>query len=151
MATLRFPITAARRVADHSIQALTQIRAVVGFCREQDSLLPQYRVPTEPCVQLVHDDGVYLMSNGLPPDLLDGTPDHGRRFVAYAEGCDPQRDPDWWETARLLVGGDDFSETLPWAHEIRTLARDGATHILVQVSTTQLHISGLMPKRTISR
>jgi len=147
MATLRFPIAAARRVADHSIQAPEQMPQLVEFSQDGEEPVPLDRVPTEPCVQLVHDDGVYLMSNGLPPDLLDGTIEQGRRFVAYAEGCDPQHDPDWFETARQLVGGDDFSETLPWAKDIRQLARAGATHILLQVSATRLSLSGLMPPR----
>jgi DUF3085 family protein len=94
MATLRFPIAATRRVADHSIQAQAQMRQLVGFSQDGDEPVPQYRAPTEPCVQLVHDDGIYLMRNGLPLDLLDGTIEQGRRFVAYAEGCDPQHDPD---------------------------------------------------------
>lgn len=101
-----------------------------------------------PCVQLVHDDGVYLMSNGLPPDLLDGTVKDGRRFVAYAEGYHPQFGSACFETARWLVGGDDFTETLPRAHEILKLALDGATHILVQVTASQLYLSGLMPPPT---
>ena len=113
MATLRFPIDDARRVAEHSIRVPEQLSHLYCFAQEGSEIVPQYRVPTEPCVQLVHDDGVYLMSNGLPPDLLDGTVKDGRRFVAYAEGCHPQFDSDWFETARRFVGGDDFSETLP--------------------------------------
>ncbi|MHC6154883.1 DUF3085 domain-containing protein [Bradyrhizobium elkanii] len=49
---------------------------------------------------LVHDRSVYLMSNGQPPDLVNAP----RRFVAYAKGCHPDRDPKWRAVARELVG-----------------------------------------------
>jgi hypothetical protein len=32
---------------------------------------------------------------------------------------------DWYETAHALVGGDDFGEFLPWAHELRRLVDQG--------------------------
>ena len=60
-----------------------------------------------PCVLLVHDDGVYLMSGGLPRDIVNGQVN----FCAYAEGTGPD-DPDNWDVARDLVGGDDFVEYL---------------------------------------
>ncbi|EAP6826414.1 DUF3085 domain-containing protein [Salmonella enterica] len=34
------------------------------------------------------------------------------RKVAYAKGCHPEKDDNWWETARTEVGGDDFGEPL---------------------------------------
>lgn len=74
----------------------------------------------EPGLLLVHDDGVYLMSNGVPHDTIrrpmrKGKPATDGAFVAYAEGTDPtELDFDeWWETSRELVGGDDFVECLP--------------------------------------
>lgn len=60
-----------------------------------------------PCVLLVHDDGVYLMSGGLPRDIVNGQVN----FCAYAEGTDPSL-PDSWEVSCMLVGGDDFGEYL---------------------------------------
>jgi hypothetical protein len=66
-----------------------------------------------PALFLVHDQGVYLMSNGSPRDTEGGQ--DGRCRVAYAEGCDPNvgEFDDWYGTSRDLVGGDDFVETLP--------------------------------------
>jgi Protein of unknown function (DUF3085) len=55
----------------------------------------------------VHDDGIYMMSNGIPGDT-EGA--QTRQHVVYAAGCDPQNDPDFYDTARDLVGGDDFAE-----------------------------------------
>ena len=54
------------------------------------------------------------MSNGAGPA-------EDRPRPAYAAGCDPDRDPDWWDTGRDLVGGDDFAE----------LAADGANVISI--------------------
>jgi hypothetical protein len=65
----------------------------------------------------VHDDGVYLMSNGEPRDIVEGE----SSFVAHAKGCNPKTDPDWWDVSRALVGGDDFGECLPWAKELKVL------------------------------
>lgn len=66
--------------------------------------------PPGPALFLVHDDGVYLMSNGEPVDLRNK--DELSAYVAYAENCNPDKDPDCWENSRDLVGGDDFAETL---------------------------------------
>jgi len=127
MATLRVPIDAARRIAVHSIPAPEQMPHLVDFSQEGDQPLPQYHIPTEPCVLLLHPDGVYLISNGRPHDLLDGTPEHGRRFVACADACHQRFDHEWFETARRFVGADDFSETLTWANAILKLVRNGVT------------------------
>ena len=52
-------------------------------------------------IYLVKDRGVYLMSA-----TGEMTP-RGRR-VAYARGCNPLKDENWWETARDEVGEDNF-------------------------------------------
>lgn len=62
-----------------------------------------------PGLFLVHDEGVYLMSNGEPGDVDSG---EMRLYVAYAQGCNPDKDDDWWDTARELVGGDDFADII---------------------------------------
>lgn len=67
-------------------------------------------VPRGPALFLVHDDGVYLMSNGEPVDLRNK--DELGAYVAYAEHCNPDKDSDCWENSRELVGGDDFAETI---------------------------------------
>lgn len=67
--------------------------------------------PPAPGLLFVHDQGVYLMSNGLPGDI---DTDRNKRYVVYADGCDPDASAfdDWYETSRDLVGGDDFVEVL---------------------------------------
>lgn len=41
---------------------------------------------SEPSILLVHDDGVYIMSNSNPADL-----DGASSYAAYAEGCNPKK------------------------------------------------------------
>lgn len=62
----------------------------------------------QPAILFVHDQGVYCMSNGKPADIVEGD----SAFCAFAEGCDPKKNEDWWEESRFLVGGDDFGETI---------------------------------------
>ena len=68
---------------------------------------------TEPGLLLVKDQGVYLMSNGEPCLQRPGA-EEGHSKVVYAEGFDPERaDIDaWYDSARHICGGDDFSELL---------------------------------------
>ena len=66
-----------------------------------------------PCLWLVKDEGVYLMSPGIDPDAkrTQRTP----APVSYASGFDPTRDDRMavWDRARDAVGGDDFAEDIP--------------------------------------
>ena len=63
-----------------------------------------------PCLWLVKDEGIYLMSPGIHPDA-----GRTRAPVSYATGFDPTRDDRMavWDRARNAVGGDDFSEEIP--------------------------------------
>ena len=67
-----------------------------------------------PCLWLVKDEGIYLMSPGLDPDPDSDDPPR-RPPVAYADGFDPNRDDRMavWDRARDAVGGDDFAEDIP--------------------------------------
>jgi len=70
------------------------------------------KTPRGPALLFVHDQGVYLMSNGIPHLLSE---DGNSHQVIYAEGCNPDvgEFDDWYLTSRDLVGGDDFVEILP--------------------------------------
>lgn len=95
---------------------------------------------TGPALFLVHDHGVYLMSNGLPRDLVAGSGSERSR-VAYAEGCDPTvgEFDDWYSTSRDLVGGDDFVETLPLGDAEAFLRNCGEfDEFTVNLTATQL-------------
>ena len=87
MPVLRFKAEDVRRVVEHSIAAPRQ--SDVAYTTK----------PVEaPAVLLVHEQGVYLMSNGQPRDIL-GADAADRSFCAYAIGCHPEKDADWYETA----------------------------------------------------
>lgn len=63
----------------------------------------------EPSVIIVKDQGVYLMAPTNPRQTLDD--DHC--VVAYAEGCDPGKDEDFYERGRDEFGGDDGADAIP--------------------------------------
>lgn len=54
---------------------------------------------------LVKDDGVYLYCHSI-------TTADGKHECAYAVGCDPRKDADWYDASVRLAGGDDFAEPL---------------------------------------
>ncbi len=75
-----------RRVVEHSITAKAQGGKTIGYDSKTGEAFTE---PVDaPAVMLVHDEGVYLMSNGQPRDVSGE-----RSFVAYARGCHPFRDP----------------------------------------------------------
>ena len=75
MPVLRFKAEDVRRVVEHSIAAPRQ--SDVAYTTK----------PVEaPAVLLVHEQGVYLMSNGQPRDIVGGDA-ADRSFCAYAIGC----------------------------------------------------------------
>ncbi len=133
MSELIFDAKDVRRVVEHSLAAPDQrarVFSLDGDGQEGSAVTK----PTAPAVLLCHDDGVYLMSNGMPGDPLDGEDTdqkYFRHYVAYAHGCNPQRDADWYDTAHDLVGGDDFAETLAWAAEIKQLIDAGMSRIVL--------------------
>ncbi|WP_300500060.1 DUF3085 domain-containing protein [Marinobacter sp.] len=65
----------------------------------------------ERCFQLVGDQGVYLITNAKLED--DSTP-ASRGTVAYAKGCNPEVDEDFYENKVALFGGDDGAVTIPY-------------------------------------
>ena len=138
MSKLVFNAKDVKRVVEHSLAAPEQGKKVVSI--EGPNI--RYGLPEEPAVLLVHDDGVYLMSNGQPRDIVPGDRGKagGRSFCAYARGCHPERDPGCWETSCALVGGDDFGETLPWARDIKELIDAGARHIVIEISASQVEL-----------
>jgi hypothetical protein len=142
MSRLIFKAADLLRVVDHSLAAPQQAERLVDFVDGKSVTAP----PEAASVLLVHDEGVYLMSNGQPADALEGKPESKffKRYVAYAQGCDPRSDKRWYDTARALVGGDDFGECLPWAAEIKAQIDAGAQQIIVAVSAEALE---LVPSR----
>lgn len=131
MASLIFNAADVKRVVEHSIAAPKQGSKFTYKNGKAGS-----ETPTEPSVILVHDQGVYLMSNGEPRDIVEGE----SSFVAYANGTNPKTAGEWWDNARALVGGDDFGETLPWARDMLAEIEGGAKTITVKVTATTMEL-----------
>lgn len=132
MSKLVFKSADLLRIVEHSLAAPKQGEQLVDY-RDGKAIT----APVEaPAVLLVHDDGVYLMSNGEPRDIVSGT----SSYVAHAEGCNPKADAGWYETSRALVGGDDFGEHLPWAADIKALIDAGHKQIIIDVTGGRLEL-----------
>ena len=130
MPLLRFKAEDVRRVVEHSINAPQQGEQTVSY--EPHTTRPV----AAPSVALVRDSGVYLMSNGKPRDKINDT----ASFVAYADGCNPDKDEDWYDTAHDLVGGDDFFKLLPWAHELKAKLDRGTKTIMIRMNQDSIEI-----------
>lgn len=134
MPNLIFKAADALRVVQHSLAAKKQAERLIEYRDGKAITAP----PEAASVLLVHDQGVYLMSNGEPRDLI--AKGSKSSFVAYAQGCDPKADADWYDTARHLVGGDDFGECLPWAAEIKAQLDAGAQQITITISGDSIEL-----------
>lgn len=77
-----------------------------------------------PALMLVKDDGIYVMSNGLPR-MEQGS------NVVYARNYDPRKG-DVWDRCREAVGGDDFAEYIELA-ELGPLP-EGACDLVIHIS-----------------
>lgn len=69
-----------------------------------------------PGLHLVGEEGIYLMSNGIPSQRSDGSSGiispQTPRLVVYAVECDPTRMEfeDWWKNKKKSFGEDDDIE-----------------------------------------
>ena len=99
MSMLTFQVDRVRQLVQHA-QGAPSFRALYG---DPDT--------AKPGLWLVADQGIYLMSPGLPMLADPDKPDSN--LVAYAHESDPTCSEDWYESKRALVGGDDFGDWLP--------------------------------------
>ncbi|MEV0003496.1 DUF3085 domain-containing protein [Micromonospora sp. NPDC050980] len=107
---LYFPLTDTLRLAEHAIAASEHAASLT----EKEA-----GVPCPGALEWVHDDGVYLMSNGLPRLTNPNRP--GYSLTVHAHGWNPRldghrSDPD--------LGGDDFVEHLHLTEESDPLIED---------------------------
>lgn len=63
-----------------------------------------------PCLQIVGDGGVYLMTNA---EFGDNSTPTSRGSVVYAKGCNPESDEDYDDRKRALWGCDDGTIKIP--------------------------------------
>jgi hypothetical protein len=99
--------------------------------------------PPQPALFFVHDQGVYLMTNAKRTDEETLRYD----FIAYAKGCHPKKDEDFYEEARDLVGGDDFAETIPVTAETLKMC-DLYEEMRIKVNSENMSITFNKPKKS---
>lgn len=126
--TLKFAVMDVCRLINHA-QASPEWRK--AFWDEEGT--------PEPCLEFVKDDGIYLMSNGIPGMERDEAYTH----VVYAKGYDP-RTGDVWDKCRAAVGGDDFVEYLELAPMLPV--PENATHLFIKVSADTMEAGWLLGK-----
>lgn len=126
MTRLTFDKVAVRLLVEHAIAAP---KHGMGYGHEG---------PTAPCLILVKDDGIYLMSNGEP--CLPGQ--DSVNHAVYAKGYNPKTDGDVWDKCRDAVGGDDFAEYMPVDQFAIVMSDRNATdHFQIGVTATKLDVS----------
>ena len=119
---------------------LTDLAPMIAHCLKEGMTFtrPYTKDKIPPCLNLVHDQGVYLMAGsdkGMDKDSK------GR--VVYAEGLNPNVDTDWYEDARCEVGGDDFAEAIDLAF-IDKAFTDGKIWLKFRFTKTRYTMSATM-------
>jgi hypothetical protein len=80
------------------------------YAAQSHKVLYGNKATAKPGLWLVGDDGVYLMSNGIP-SIPKGN-NTNKQFVVYADECNPdiQDFDEWWEVKNATFGPDDGCE-----------------------------------------
>jgi hypothetical protein len=117
-----------KRVINHALQS-------------KDWSMPWSHEKPQPAILLVHDQGVYCMSNGIPRDRVE----EKSNFCVYAKGCDPRTDEDFYDESQYLVGGDDFVEILPVSQETLQLC-DQFGEVEITVTSNKLSMTFTNPR-----
>jgi len=119
----------------------SEIKRIVAHALGSQNFRSIFGQKQGPAIVFVHDDGVYCMSSGLPSDM-----DGERCFVAYAKGCDPKKDEDFYEESRYLVGGDDFGITFHVTNDY-LVDCDRYEEMTIRVNTKSMTLSFRKPKK----
>ena len=96
------------------------------------------------CLDLVGDHGIYLMSNGIPAQLVDAG--KSSRVVVYAKECDPTTgdSDDWYDAKERIFGGDDGSVSLPLSMFEQAMALPDTA--VFKLKITSRNITMLLPR-----
>lgn len=91
-------------------------------------------------VILVKDHGVYWLA-----EHGERRPDKRQKLIAYAVGCDPDVDPfdDWWELARIELGGDDFGEFFDPKDSVFTRILQSSDDLELSATATYLSLAAV--------
>lgn len=130
-----------------------EVRELVKHARASEEHQAPYGLgDPSPGLFLVKDEGVYLMSNGIPSQEL---PDQGngknRVKVAYAVGFDPVKQDrmEVYDRARAAVGGDDFIEFVPLDMIEQVMGGETVDLVLTE-SDLSLERQGIMAETAVS-
>lgn len=102
----------------------------------------------KPQLMLVGDQGIYLLSNGIPnmprADGKEGS------FVVYAKEASPDCMDfhAWWENKNRIFGGDDGVENIDLEHFETALATypKGERYLILDMTQTSLSVVLFKPK-----
>lgn len=83
-------------------------------------------------LMLVGDEGVYLMSFDQ---------EVGQRQIIFAEGCNPNKDPDWYDKKGEAFGYDDGGDPIGTAKELVHVVVACKHWVYVNITPTSLRVS----------
>lgn len=100
--------TARRAALDQMLDPAYHLRTLKPGTWPSPEDIDATRIPAG--LWLVGDEGVYLMSNGLPGFQREAD---GKSLIAYAREADPTANPEAWHSVKCAsFGGDDGCEFL---------------------------------------
>jgi hypothetical protein len=86
---------------------------------------------------LVGDHGIYLMS------FDEKVPEGDKRTIVYAEGCNPEKDEDFYDNKHALYGGDDGGDDIGNAAEMARIVAQAKKYLAIKLMATQIKIGSL--------
>ena len=112
------------------------------------------RAIAKPNLHIVKDDGIYMLSNGIPAlmDPVKRLSPNGQNMmevqqVDYGKGYDP-RERDVWDACRAAAGGDDFCEAMPegFLEKVFAAPTGEVDVVRVKFTATSMEVDALRPK-----
>ena len=127
------------------------LKQIVRHTMESKEWRKNYGAPPIPkSLLLVHAEGVYLMSAGVPGNVKNE--ESGQHHVAYALGLDPSINEDYWADSRDVVGGDDFASPFSIEELAPVILGDQCSYVRINLTESHFDISLMgTPKTSKSR
>ncbi len=146
MTRLLFALPGVQEIIEHALAAerhkMDFVERMETYGADVFDAQPDEEERAKPALWWVKDEGIYLMSNGVPALLRDpaAPEDKQRSKVVYAMGFDPTKSDrgEVWDAARAAVGGDDFVESISltnadWIKDLPTMFKSDAAKDLAFV------------------
>lgn len=90
----------------------------------------------EPALQLVGDQGVYLINNAV----TKLTPIESG-LIVYAQGINPDIDEDWYDAKRHTFGADDGGVTIPLSWFDIAIKRKNARYFSIKLAANSISLA----------